>query len=117
MLFWQGVPINTKPTPDSSEFSSYFLILIASILSFIFGVLVTTIFFVSKSAASKPRQVATQPNTESDNLLISIKQCPKCNSTYTDEDLTYCLRDGLTLKVVGKMPIPVDSDKTLKFKN
>ena len=43
----------------------------------------------------------------------SIKHCPKCNSTYTDEELNYCLRDGVLLKNVGFMPATEDPEKTL----
>ena len=35
---------------------------------------------------------------------VGIKLCSNCNSTYTDEALSYCLRDGTLLKLVGKMP-------------
>ncbi|MBD0326153.1 MAG: urate hydroxylase PuuD, partial [Pyrinomonadaceae bacterium] len=35
-----------------------------------------------------------------------IKQCPKCNRTYSDESLTYCLADGALLSA------PRDSQAT-----
>jgi hypothetical protein len=99
-----------------SNISFYLLIAVAALLSFIFGVLVTTIFFLSKRAADKPNLTVAQSSPEIESPRTPIKQCPKCNSTYTDEDLTYCLRDGLALKIVGSMPVPSDPEETKVFK-
>lgn len=36
-----------------------------------------------------------------------MKRCPKCNSTYTDESLSYCLADGSQLVEAGAEPMTV----------
>jgi hypothetical protein len=36
-----------------------------------------------------------------------MKRCPKCNSTYTDESLSYCLADGTQLVDSGTEPMTV----------
>lgn len=42
---------------------------------------------------------------QSNQATVGIKRCPSCNSTYTDDALSYCLRDGTPLKLVGSMPV------------
>jgi hypothetical protein len=115
LWLWQGVPITTSEPVSNSFWGA---VLIALIVGFILGVLITALFFALKNSRTNtttaknemPLALETEPR-------ISIKQCPKCHSTYTDEDLVYCLRDGLTLKIVGSMPIPVDPDKTREFRS
>ena len=120
ILFFLQSAATATPTPTPipepiSNFPFYLSIVATAILSFIFGVLVTTIFFISKRAVGQQNTTTTQLISEIESPRIAIKQCPKCHSTYTDEDLKFCLRDGLTLKTVGSMPIPHDPDKTKEF--
>ncbi len=35
-----------------------------------------------------------------------MKKCPKCNSTYTDQSLSYCLADGTQLVEISQQPPP-----------
>lgn len=115
LWLWQSAATPTPQPSRGSDLSFYLLIVLTAVFSFIFGILVTTIFFVSKRAIKKSDSEATQFINEIENSRIPIKQCPKCNSTYTDEDLKFCLRDGITLKVVGSMPVPHDPDKTISL--
>lgn len=118
LWFWQS-PITPTPTPavDPISNTSFYLLIIAiGVVSFIFGVLITTIYFISTRPRIHKPEITEQIRGENTTQRVSIKQCPKCQSTYTDKDLNYCLRDGLTLKVVGDMPIPHDPDKTIEFK-
>ena len=118
LWFWQSAPTPTPtPSPEPvSNLSFYLLIAVTALLSFIFGVLITTVYFISTRPKISKTEITNQITEELTTQKVSIKQCPKCNSTYTDEDLKFCLRDGLTLKVVGTMPIPHDPDKTREFR-
>lgn len=118
LWFWQGAATQTPEiqSNSASNLSFYLVIFVTAAVSFIFGVLLTSLYFISirPKNDTKTEKIEMVSNSEQ---RTSIKQCPKCNSTYTDEDLSYCLRDGITLKVVGSMPIPHDPDKTAEFRN
>ncbi|MDT4967112.1 MAG: hypothetical protein QOJ64_1849 [Acidobacteriota bacterium] len=45
----------------------------------------------------------------------NAKRCPKCNSTYTDGALIYCVSDGATL-VGANNPRESDSDATMLYR-
>lgn len=118
LWFWQSRATPTPsqyPEPEGNSF--YFLLVVVAVLSFFIGILVTAVFFLlTRPKVAKDltqNELIHKPNQQT----VPIKQCPQCNSTYTDEDLAYCLRDGLTLKTVGSMPIPHDPDKTLDLKS
>ena len=42
-----------------------------------------------------------------------MKRCPKCNRTYTDEALNFCLEDGTPL--VGAQPPPAEEKETMRY--
>ncbi len=106
--------MSKEPEPSNLSFS--LLLIATAILSFVFGSLTTTIYFILTRPKVEKESAVNEFNREFGNHRASIKQCPKCNSTYTDEDLKYCLRDGLTLKIVGSLPLPPDRDKTEEFR-
>ncbi len=113
---WQSAVKTPEPQLVSANYYFYLLLAGTALLSFIFGALVTAIYFVSVRPKNTDQKASNQSPNEPSRPRISIKQCPKCHSTYTDESLKYCLRDGLTLKSVGSMPVPLDPDQTTEFK-
>jgi len=42
-----------------------------------------------------------------------MKRCPKCNRTYTDDALNFCLEDGTPL--VGGAPAPSETNQTIRY--
>lgn len=42
-----------------------------------------------------------------------MKRCPKCNRTYTDEALNFCLEDGTPL--LGEAPAPSETNQTMRY--
>lgn len=92
--------------------ASVLIVVAAVVLGFLGGCLLTAIFFLAKRR-EKPASSFQNPATDNtDKRRISIKHCSQCDSTYTDEEIGYCLRDGMLLKVVGTMPVPQDPDET-----
>lgn len=116
LWFWQSMATPTPQPESASNVSVYVSIIVVAILSFVFGVLVTTVFFIATRRKVENESAVNEFKSEFGGQMAAIKQCPKCNSTYTDEDLKFCLRDGITLKIVGSMPIPHDPDKTTEFR-
>ena len=83
----------------------------------IVGLIAAMLFFSLKpknqNRAFENQALKTSAPQKTIQVGASIKHCPKCNSTYTDEELNYCLRDGVLLKNVGFMPVQEDPEKTL----
>ena len=89
-----------------------FIGLLGLIAVFVIGLLVGRMTKRKSSAGpSLPRAVENQP-VPFHGDRVDIKHCAQCESTYTDEELNYCLRDGTQLRVVGSMPRPADPEAT-----
>ncbi len=101
-----------QPAAGPSNLASILIVVALVIGGFLAGVLVTILFFRIKrrKQVSDPTLLRPLVNTESNR--VNIKHCSLCDSTYTDEELSYCLRDGTLLKIVGSMPAPPDPDET-----
>ena len=75
-------------------------ILICFGILFVVGIVLTIIlisFFRKKNNAKPANKNTTAANIPRPTRR-SIKRCPTCQSTYTDESLNYCLSDGAILE-------------------
>ena len=106
-IFWQA----PAREPEWTDFAG--TIIMAAVLGFFGGSLLTAIFFLATRSEKSRNSFNNQPINNPNEKRIDIKHCPQCNSTYTDEDLSYCLRDGTLLKIVGTMPALKDPDETV----
>lgn len=88
-------------------------ILGAAVLGFLAGCALTALFFLSKRGKGYGNSAASSVSDIGSGIRVSIKRCPRCDSTYTDEDMGYCLRDGTLLTVVGSMPRSDDGEETV----
>ena len=91
LLFQSGSPSYQN---DYSIFNAP--IILAFIVGFVLGVALTAILFLaitrntSKASFGGGNLNSSEPETVLSG--VAIKLCPGCNSTYTDEALSYCLR-------------------------
>jgi hypothetical protein len=76
-----------------------FLILIAAIILFV--ILLAIVFVVFLLKKKTPKQIAGNGGTIPPAAAQSVKRCPKCQSTYTDQSLNFCLTDGTPLLLSG----------------
>lgn len=106
-LFLQAA--SPAETPVSA--ASAVIVAAAAAVGFLGGCLLTAIFLLAKRR-EKPTSSFENSIANADKGRINIKHCSQCDSTYTDAEIGYCLRDGMLLKVVGTMPVPLDPEKT-----
>ena len=74
------------------------------VLGIVIGMLAAMVIKLSRNKAEpapgpslpKPTEQAVKSAAPS-----RIRRCPKCNSTYTDESLLYCVSDGTELVAAG----------------
>ena len=109
--FYSGFLLLLQGAVEPQGGTSFLLVAAASIVSFIAGVLITVGFLREKARAESRKDLPGLPNFNG-GMGVDIKHCSQCDSTYTNEDLNYCLRDGTPLRVVGTMPVPVDPEAT-----
>ena len=107
VVFLQGSPPISSNEPDIGFM--VFLIMTGAFVGFFAGLLVMAILNGRKARAGSVQTPYYEPVGAK---RINIMHCVQCDSTYTDEDLSYCLRDGTILKVVGTMPAPPDPEAT-----
>lgn len=86
-------------------------VILGFIAGFVVGLIFASVIFMAFSTGQKSDSQVRQSGgnlalSEPETILAaaSIKLCPKCSTTYTEQDLNYCLKDGSPLKVVGTMP-------------
>ncbi|HKQ51244.1 MAG TPA: hypothetical protein VJT74_02675 [Pyrinomonadaceae bacterium] len=93
-IFLAQEAARTPEEPASSPLLSgpFFLGLV---LGIVIGALATLVIKLSRNKAAPVHspQPAAKPK--------HIRRCPKCNSTYTDESLLYCVSDGTALVAAG----------------
>ncbi len=102
-IFLAQAPAHTPEEPSASPLISgpFFLGLV---LGIIIGALATLVIKLSRNkpepapSPSPPRP--TEPAVKS-AAPSRIRRCPKCNSSYTDESLLYCVSDGTELVAAG----------------
>ena len=81
------------------------------VLGIVIGALAATVIKLSKNkavAAQSPAPAANPPPSKPAEPTVKsaapgqTRRCPKCNSTYTDESLLYCVSDGTKLVAAGR---------------
>lgn len=106
-LLTYGVFLQEAATPFATP------AVVGAIIGFIVGSLLTAILFL---VARRPNETMLPTGNPSINpgrgKRVNIKHCSQCDSTYTDEEMGYCLRDGTLLNVVGTMPASIDPEET-----
>src|SRR5258708_6600456 len=45
--------------------------------------------------------------------LITMKRCPICHQTYTDETMRFCREDGAVLELMGDAPTEILSERRI----
>ena len=93
------------------------------VLGIVIGVLAALVFkksggkvesapkFVPDSNPSPPKPIEQTVKS----VGQQIRRCPKCDSTYTDESLLYCVSDGTTLVYIGNRPQAPDPNATVLY--
>src|SRR5689334_11086513 len=100
---YSGIVLLFQRSVEPQGGTSLLLVAAVSVVSFIAGVLITLGFLREKARAEGRKANSGLPNFD-DGTRVDIKHCSQCDSTYTNEELNYCLRDGTPLRVVGTMP-------------
>ena len=93
-IFLAQAPAHTPEEPAASPLLSgpFFLGLV---LGIVIGALAALVIKLSRN------KVETRQSPPPAARPKQIRRCPKCNSTYTDESLLYCVSDGTALVAVG----------------
>lgn len=80
------------------------------VLGIVIGALATLVIKLSRNKPEAPQSLAPPANPLPPKPAVQtvksappgqIRRCPKCNSTYTDESLLYCVSDGTELVAAG----------------
>ena len=104
------MPAHT-PEPESASPLLSGPFVLGLVLGIVIGALAALVIRLSKNkagAAQSPAPAAdplpskpTEP-TVKNAAPGQTRRCPKCNSTYTDESLLYCVSDGTELVAAGR---------------
>jgi hypothetical protein len=98
-----------------------FWILLGIIIGGTLGVLISIALRKSKSKPEKLQAASPQTNTPpafpqtARRVGVSARRCPVCNSTYTDESLSYCVSDGSPLLPVTDNSATRDPGATVLY--
>lgn len=108
---------------DSAGGSGFLLwTILGIILGVGLGVLISLAFRKSgnrteSAQTSQPRINAAPPYQEPPRRAGShARRCPVCNSTYTDESLSYCVSDGSALLPITDNSPTRDPDATVRYR-
>jgi hypothetical protein len=93
------------------------------VLGIIIGALAALVFKMSKNKGERAQNFVPpdnpRPSKPAEQAPKSagqqIRHCPKCNSTYTDESLLYCVSDGTALVAAGGKAQPTDPNATVLY--
>jgi hypothetical protein len=112
LVFLAQLPAHTPEEPSASPLLSGPFVL-GLVLGIVIGALAALVIKLSRNKPGTAQSLAPAadplPRKPAEPAVKSaapsqIRRCPKCNSTYTDESLLYCVSDGTELVAAGGQP-------------
>ena len=93
------------------------------VLGIVIGALAALVFKMSRNKGESAQSFVSAANPQPPKPIEQtaksagpqIRRCPKCNSTYTDESLLYCVSDGTALVAAGERAQPYDPNATVLY--
>ena len=92
-------------------------------LGLVLGILVSAVFRKSRNKVEREQPSAAGLDARARDAYGRrgkgsgqyVQRCPACNSTYTDETLSYCVSDGEALVPVSDKSAPYDPSATALY--
>lgn len=99
------------PTSQNGGFGSVLWLMLGIGIGIVIGILISKVSGKSQSRVEEEQPSSLSiysPSREKSparkRVETFVQRCPVCNSTYTDETLSYCVSDGTSLVRVNNLP-------------
>lgn len=106
-----GQTATPLPTSQNGGFGSVLWLMLGIGIGIVIGILISKVSGKSQSRVEKEQLSSLSIYTPSrekrpvrKRAETYVQRCPVCNSTYTDETLSYCVSDGTSLVRVNNLP-------------
>lgn len=129
LILFQAMPQQPGPSPSppaqTGETAIFLWLVFGIVLGIGIGILLSLAFrksqgrrdleqpAITTSIAPPPASRREAPRRKKAGEYV--QRCPACNSTYTDEELKYCVSDGTTLVRVSDKSPAYDSEATMLY--
>lgn len=120
----QEVFSSPTPLPSAQDggFGSLLWLILGIVIGIVIGLLLSKAFGKSQSQTEENESsqlsiyTPPRPTVAAGSVTPNARRCPKCNSTFTDEALIYCVSDGTALVSVNT-PRAYDPKATMPYRN